>query len=100
MYAIQWEEAERGWGTRPDGYSFHRTVEEADKYLKEFYAKQPKEVPEEYSRPVDKAKLIEVSEILYDFVMKEGSVWLIPNSAEAYKTYDASLHSKPKNNKM
>lgn len=98
LYGIQWEESERGWGTRPDGFSFHRSPEEASQYLKDFFAKQPKEVPDEYSRPVNStAKLIEVSEGLYNHVMEKGSVWLNPNSDSAYKTYDATHLSKPKN---
>lgn len=97
LYGIEWEESERGWGVRPDGYSFHRTNEEAEQYVKDFIARQPKEVPDEYSRPSGKQKLIEVSEGLYDYVMENGSVWLIPKNEEAYKTYDASHLKKPKN---
>lgn len=98
LHAIEWEESERGWGTRPDGFSFHRSQEEATKYLKEFFAKQPKEVPDEYSRPINSnAKLIEVSEGLHNYVLSKGSVWLVPTNASAYKTYDASHLNKPKN---
>ena len=97
LYAIEWEESERGWGTRPDGFSFHRSVEEAEEYLKDFISKQPKEVPDEYSRPVGKAKLMEVSEDLHEFVMQSGSVWLVPNNPLAYKTYDATHLKKTKN---
>ena len=27
-YLLPWTETEEGWGTRPDGYSLHRTMEE------------------------------------------------------------------------
>lgn len=98
LYAIEWEESERGWGTRPDGFSFHRSPEEATQYLNEFYARQPKEVPDEYSRPINKvAKLIEVSESLHDFVIENGAVWLVPTHPDAYKTYDATHLNRPKN---
>lgn len=90
LYAIEWEESERGWGCRPDGFSFHRSEQEANQYVKDFQARLPKEVPDEYSRPCGKPKLLEVSESLYKHVMKNGSVWLNPNHASAYKTYDAS----------
>lgn len=99
LYGIEWEESERGWGVRPDGFSFHRTPEEAKKYIKDYWDKQPKgEAPDEYSRPSSETpRLIEVSEGLHDYVMENGSVWLVPNSASAYKTYDASHLKKPKN---
>jgi hypothetical protein len=91
LYAIEWEESERGWGVRPDGYSFHRTAEEAEEFIKDYQRKLPKEVQDEYSRPCsNKAKLIEVSEGLYNYVTQKGSVWLVPNNEKAYKTYDAS----------
>ena len=32
---IDWTETERGWGQRPDGKSFHISMEEAEKYIKE-----------------------------------------------------------------
>ncbi len=91
LYAIVWEETERGWGTRPDGYSFHRSQDEATKFINEYQSKLPKEVPDEYSRPLsESARLIEVSESLYDYVTEFGSVWLAPNNDNAYKTYDAN----------
>lgn len=90
LYSIEWEESERGWGCRPDGFSFHRSEQEANQYVTDFQARLPKEVPDEYSRPCGRPRLIEVSESLYKHVMKNGSVWLSPNHASAYKTYDAS----------
>ena len=38
----------------------------------------------------ENARLIEVSESLYDYVTEFGSVWLAPNNDNAYKTYDAN----------
>lgn len=98
LYAIEWVEHERGWGSRPDGFSLHRSQEEAAKFVKDFYEKQPKDyVPDEYSRPCnEKAKLIQVSESLHDYVVDYGSVWLHPRNEEAYKTFDATTLQKPK----
>ncbi len=91
LYAIEWEESESGWGVRPDGFSFHQSSEDATQYIKDYWARQPKEVQYEYSRPCnDKARLIEVSEGLHDYVMEHGSVWLNPKSASAYKTFDVN----------
>ena len=101
LYGIKWEESERGWGIRPDGYSFHRSPEEAKEFIEEYQKKLPKEIPDEYSRPsYTTPKLIEVSEGLYDYVTEKGSVWLVPNSEKAYKTYDASHLWKSNKNKI
>ena len=47
----KWEESERGWGTRPDGYSIHPSEEARERYVKAYWAKMPDEVQDEYSRP-------------------------------------------------
>jgi hypothetical protein len=46
----KWEESERGWGTRPDGYSIHPDEAALERYLEAYYATLPKEVPDEYER--------------------------------------------------
>jgi hypothetical protein len=97
LYGIEWQESEKGWGIRPDGFSFHRTQQESEQFIKDFSAKQSREVPDEYSRPLGKARLIEVSEQLHDYVVNNGSVWLAPKNEEAYKTYDTSHLNQPKN---
>jgi hypothetical protein len=51
VIVITWTESERGWGQRPDGASLHLNREDAAQYVKEYWAKMPKEVPDEYSRP-------------------------------------------------
>ena len=53
VYCQQWEESERGWGVRPDGYSLHLTVADARQYLRGYWERQQAEsptVPDEYSR--------------------------------------------------
>ena len=50
VYVLIWEESERGWGVRPDGYSFHCTVEDASAYVHEYVAGLPVAVPDEYER--------------------------------------------------
>lgn len=47
----KWEESERGWGTRPDGYSLHLTEEDRLAYIREYWNRMPDRVPDEYSRP-------------------------------------------------
>ena len=47
-----WEESEKGWGVRPDGYSLHSNQEDVKKYIKEYWDGMPKQTPDEYSRPL------------------------------------------------
>lgn len=47
----KWEESERGWGVRPDGYSLHIDDVQRKLYIEAYWAKMPKEAPAEYSRP-------------------------------------------------
>src|SRR5687768_1019704 len=48
---LPWEESERGWGVRPDGYSLHLTIVDVERYIKKYWDSMPNEVPDEYSRP-------------------------------------------------
>lgn len=90
LYAVEWEESERGWGTRPDGFSFHKSEDDALKFVKDFQDRQPKGyVPDEYSRPIGFPKLLEVSVGLVSYVNTYGDCWLDKNRADAYKNYDA-----------
>jgi hypothetical protein len=47
-----WEESERGWGVRPDGFTFHLNAKDHEAYVKGFYGEfnNAKEVPDEYTR--------------------------------------------------
>lgn len=47
----KWEESERGWGTRPDGYSLHPDMAALKRYIAMYWKKMPDGVPDEYSRP-------------------------------------------------
>lgn len=73
--ALRWTEYERGWGQRPDGFTVHRDEATARQYVKDYWAKQPKAVPDEYSRPEDTTTMIPVSDALYEAVQRDGSVW-------------------------
>jgi len=57
-----WEESERGWGTRPDGYSLHLTEEARKSYIEDYWASMPDEVPDEYSRPCGSPYVASVNE--------------------------------------
>lgn len=50
-YLVSWEESERGWGKRPDGYSLHASVEDFQGYMAEYKSRLPAKLPDEYSLP-------------------------------------------------
>ena len=58
----KWEESERGWGTRPDGYSLHLSEADRKCFIKEHWGRLPDEVPDEYSRPSGTPYWCEVDE--------------------------------------
>lgn len=47
----KWEESERGWGCRPDGYSIHFSETDRKSYIDTYWKEMPKDSPDEYSRP-------------------------------------------------
>lgn len=82
-----WEESERGWGVRPDGYSLHLTELKKDEYISEYWAKcPPGPPPDEYSRPSGKPFWIMIDEETFKDVK---------SSTNGKRYYD----SIPKNNK-
>ena len=50
-YMVRWRESERGWGQRPDGWSLHLSVADANGYIADYWSRQPAVVPSEYSFP-------------------------------------------------
>lgn len=48
----RWEESERGWGVRPDGYTIHLSTVDHRRYVDDYYKRNnsEKEVPDEYTR--------------------------------------------------
>lgn len=85
-WGIEWTEYERGWGCRPDGFSFHTCKEAGDEYVERTYDNYPKEVPDVYSR-ADEPKLYEVSQSIYDRVHSKGDLRLWVNNTNALKDY-------------
>lgn len=73
LIRVDWVESERGWGTRPDGYSLHLTNEDYDAYERAYWSKQPEQVPDIYSRPYGQHKTvtIELTKKQYDQLVKE-----------------------------
>ncbi len=76
VYQVEWTEYERGWGQRPDGISYHKSKEVAEKYISDYNEKFNNEpsVPECYSKG-STPKLVEVDQKIYNEVMKNGTIW-------------------------
>ncbi|MDO8600300.1 MAG: hypothetical protein Q7R73_01605 [bacterium] len=66
----KWEESERGWGTRPDGYSLHLSDADRKIYIKEYWDSMPDTAPDEYSRPDGTPYPCDVDEEIYEEVKK------------------------------
>ena len=66
----RWEESERGWGTKPDGYSLHLTDEDREAFIREYWDQMPNAVPDEYSRPDGTPYVCYVDEGTYQGVAK------------------------------
>lgn len=79
---VSWEESERGWGTRPDGCSLHKTESDFDAFLKKYWDKMPKEVPDEYSRPAGEPVKAYVAKTLYEEIKKSKNGIRLWNSEE------------------
>lgn len=65
VFVQMWEESERGWGSRPDGFSLHLNQEDLEKYVKAYWDRMPAVAPDEYSRPDGKPFKALVSEECY-----------------------------------
>lgn len=61
----KWEESEGGWGTRPDGYTLHLSDADRKKFIEAYWARMPKAVPGEYSRPDGTPYECEIDEETY-----------------------------------
>ena len=70
---VEWTEYERGWGQRPDGYTYHATMGIAQKYIDDYWATMPDEAPDEYSRP-GPTKLVSVDPIFALLVKDKGTL--------------------------
>lgn len=81
-YIQIWEESERGWGTRPDGYSLHLTLFDASNFRMHFLDHQKEwfeshgemGVPDEYTRPYGEPYLVKVTEELYEQLVKDKDI--------------------------
>lgn len=73
-FAVNWTEYERGWGSRPDGHTLHVSKELAEKFVEDYWAKMPDDVPDEYSSP-SPVFHVDVDQETMDRLSVEGSFW-------------------------
>lgn len=74
----KWEESERGWGTRPDGWTMHLSEEDRAAFVKAYYAKYnpPGPAPDCYTRVDGDPYLMDVNEETYKKVeASENGIW-------------------------
>lgn len=69
---LSWEESEAGWETRPDGFSLHLTVQDAHRFVHDYWKKMPDSVPDTYARPAGTPYPVKVGERLYEDIRKSG----------------------------
>lgn len=67
-----WEESERGWGVRPDGFTLHLTMEDRDAYVKGYNQtfNNEAEAPDEYTRTSGGARLVAVDAETYQALLE------------------------------
>lgn len=70
-----WLESERGWGSRPDGYSVHLSVEASKTFIENYWAEEKKRnpsgvTPECYSRPNGSPTIKDVEQKIYNRLRK------------------------------
>ena len=91
IFYVSWEESELGWGQRPDGCSLHRTIENYEKFRKNYWQGMPATVPHEYSRPAGQPIKAYVRKELY---LK------IKRNHPGLRLFESELNSLIKNNQL
>ena len=73
-----WEESEREWGQRPDGYSLHLTEQDAKDYIKSYMDGQKEQLgertPDEYTRPAGSPYRVIITDKTYANLQESGTV--------------------------
>lgn len=82
----EWEESERGWGVRPDGYSAHVDINSMHAFIADYNSTLPNDhVPDEYSRPCGDPINLNIAsdsikkELISRGLLEKGSIWLLNN---------------------
>lgn len=73
-----WEEAGRGYGTRPDGCSMHIDLKERENYIQSIYDSRDSgtSIPDEYDRIVGEGVEAFIEDGLFEIVQRDKSIRL------------------------
>ena len=77
----KWEESERGWGTRPDGFSLHLSLDALQRYVIGELKKITDPAPDEYSKPDGTSYVAGVSEAVVQQITEAGDGLRVYNNA-------------------
>jgi len=75
--AQEWEEAERGWGVRPDGFSIHRSEEDRLAFIQSHWDSLPDDPPDTYSRPAGPPTTTELTEAMSTLIGSSRGEWVL-----------------------
>ena len=86
VFAESWTEYERGWGQRPDGYSYHLSKAHRDRYVDAYWERNKKDyVPDDYSKPDENLFPTEVGSELYNKIRESGDGVFGPNNPKKWQ---------------
>lgn len=81
----RWEETEKDWGVRPDGFSLHLSIEGLKKYIHNHWAQLPDNPPHSYSRPSGEPYVLRIEKDMMDeIVANDGSLRLYTNEFSGF----------------
>ena len=90
LFLQRWEESERGWGTRPDGISLHKSEQDCKDYIQEYWDSLPDETPDEYERPTGKVSEVDIQDA--EIIDKVNET---KNGLRVYRNFDeGSMYQK------
>lgn len=82
LYVAEWQESERGWGTRFDGFlvtlRYERHEEMLNRMREHYYKLYGGLVPNEYTMPIEKPREVQVQRLPYHEIRglnEYGAMW-------------------------
>lgn len=81
LWVQEWEESERGWGVRPDGYTLHVQMEDIAEFVSDMRHREAEiykgAVPDEYSRPIGKPYVaaIDDAKLIAEVRASKNGIW-------------------------
>lgn len=81
-----WEESERGWGTRPNGFTVHISHAQHQLYVAWYYAtfNNCARTPEAYTRVAGDSLEIEVPHAVFSAIAAKSTTWIGEGDAKHF----------------